>query len=99
MPNNPIGPRPGGTASKLNVSATTVVRAAGGGTLYRVSVTTAGSGAGAVYDNNATGTGNTAANKIGTIPNAVGIYNFTWPVKNGITYVPGSGQVVSISYA
>ena len=99
MPNNPLIPRPGGSESSLNVSATTVIRSTGGGTLYRVSVTTAGSGAGAVYDNNSTSSGNTAANKIGVVPNTVGVYNFTWPVNTGITYVPGSGQVVSVSYA
>ena len=102
MPQYPLGPRPGGTFSALNVSATTnllgqttVVPT----TLYRVSVTTAGSGAGAVYDNDSTSTGNTAANLIASIPNTVGVYEFIFPVKTGIVYVPGSGQVASISFS
>lgn len=98
MPNNPLGPRPGGNASVLNISAANRVKNAAG-ILYRVCVTTAGSGAGSVYDNNSTSTGNTAAHKIGVVPNAVGVYNFTWPCNTGIVFVPGSGQVASISFA
>ncbi len=102
MPNNPLGPRPGGTFSALNVSATTNILGPQSQvpmTLYRVSVTTAGSGAGAVNDNNSTSSGNTAANEIGVIPNTVGVYEFIWPVKTGIVFVPGSGQIASISFA
>jgi len=98
MPQNPITPRPGGSSSLLNVSATTVVKTTGG-TLYRVSVTTAGSTVGNVYDNNATGSGNTAANLIGVVPNTVGVYLFEFPCFTGITYVPGTGQVASFSFS
>ncbi|MBR8141215.1 hypothetical protein KDW46_02430 [Burkholderia vietnamiensis] len=97
MPQNPIVPRPGGALSALNISAADVVKAAPG-TLWRVSVTTAGSAAGAAYDASAT-SGNTAANLIAAIPNTVGIYYLEWPCANGILIVPGTGQVVSVSYA
>lgn len=97
MPAYPIGPRPGGTASKLNVSATTVIKATPG-TLFRVNVVTAGA-VGAVYDNNSTSTGNTAANLIAEIPAVVGTYKFVWPAFVGITYVPGAAQVAAFSYS
>lgn len=87
----------GGQKSVLNVSAITVIKSTAG-KLAKVSVITAGA-AGAVYDNNSTSTGNTAANQIGVIPATVGVYTFDWPTVNGITYVPGTSQVVSISYS
>ena len=97
MPTNPLGPRPGGTASKLNVSATTVIKASPG-TLFRVNVVTAGA-TGAVYDNASTSTGNTAANLIAEIPAVVGSYEFTWPAFTGITYVPGAAQVAAFAFS
>ncbi|CAM2168026.1 conserved hypothetical protein [Burkholderia latens] len=97
MPQNPIVPRPGGSLSALDVSASTVVKTSPG-TLYRVSVTTAGSAAGAAYDAAATN-GNVATNLIAAIPNTVGVYLLEWPCANGILIVPGTGQVVSVSYA
>jgi hypothetical protein len=80
-----------------NISASTVVKAAAG-RLVTVSVVTAGSAAGAVHDCAATGSA-AASNKIGTIPNTVGIYKFDWPCSIGITYILGTGQVVAISYS
>jgi hypothetical protein len=93
---NPLGPRPGGNASALDLSSTTVVKSSPG-TLYRVSVTTAGA-AGAVYDY-ASSSGYGAANLIGTVPATVGVYEFEWPCAVGIVYVPGSAQVASISFS
>jgi hypothetical protein len=87
----------GGTTTANNVAATTVIKATGG-RLHKVNVTTAGA-AGAIYDNNATGTGNTAANLIAVIPATVGIYTLDWPCVTGITYVPGASQVVSVSFS
>jgi hypothetical protein len=65
--------------------------------LFRVSVTTAGA-AGATYDSNST-SGNTAANQIAVIPAVVGVYDFEWPCKIGITYIPGAAQVASFSFS
>lgn len=97
MPQNPIVPAPGGNASRLNVTAATVVKATPG-TVFTVSVTTAGSAAGAVYDAAAT-SGNTAANLVATLPNTVGVYSLTFPCSKGILVVPGTAQVVSVAYA
>jgi hypothetical protein len=86
----------GGSLSRLNMSASAVVKATPG-VVVRVSVTTAGSAPGSVYDTTSTGTA-AAANLIGSIPNTVGIYYFDWPTANGIVVAPGTGQVVSVSY-
>ena len=97
MPQNPLVPRYGGNASKLNITASTVVKATPG-TLFRVNVTTAGSAAGAVYDASTTG-GNTAANLIAELPNTVGTYELEWPCAAGILVVPGTSQVISVAFA
>ena len=93
---NPLVPRYGGNASKLNITAATVVKPTPG-TLFRFSVTTAGA-AGAVYDANTTG-GNIAANLIATLPATVGVYELEWPCSNGILVSPGAAQVVSVAFA
>lgn len=91
-----MGPYPGGNRSVLNITAATVVKATSG-VLVTVSVFVAGSAAGAAYDL-ATNTP-AAANEIGVIPNAVGLYEFQWPCSTGILIVPGTGQSVSVSYS
>lgn len=96
MPQNPIVPRPGGSQSRLDITAATVVKATPG-TLYTISVTTPGV-VGAAYDAD-TVAGNTAANLIAVIPAAEGQQVLTWPCSKGILIVPGAGQVVSISFA
>jgi len=96
MAQYPIVPRPGGSRSVLNITAATVVKATPG-TLYRVSVTTAGSAAGSAYDAATTG-GNVAANLIADIPNTVGAVELVWPCANGILIVPGTAQVLSVSF-
>lgn len=97
MPQNPIVPRPGGNASRLNITEATVVKALPG-TCFTVSVTTAGSAAGAVYDAATTG-GDTAANLLASLPNEVGVYSLSFPCANGILVVPGTAQVVSVAFA
>jgi len=82
--------------SFLGMSASTVISTAGG-RVYSINVTTAGTTSGAIYDNNTT-TGIGASNLIAVIPNSVGEININWPFFNGLVYVPGSGQVASISY-
>lgn len=94
---NSLGAASGGSKSALNVSAATVVKASAG-RVVRVSVITAGSTAGTVNDIAATGSA-AAANQIGTLPNTVGTYLFDWPCETGITIVPGTSQVVSVSYS
>jgi len=84
-----------GLINKSAISSATVVKS-GTGRLAVVSVTTAGSAAGAIYD----GTSATStSNIILTIPNTVGAAFVNIPVSNGIVVAPGSGQVVTVSYS
>lgn len=85
-----------GISSSLNVTATTVIKAAPG-RVAKVSVTVAGSAPGNLYDKvNATGL--SAATLVYVIPNTVGIYTIDWPCAAGIVVAPGAGQTVAISY-
>lgn len=95
MPQNPLVPRYGGASNALNLTATTVVKAAPG-TVFRVIVNTAPSAAGGVYDANAA-SGNTAENLIASLSTA-GVVDLTFPCKTGILVAPGTGGVVSVSY-
>ena len=97
MAQYPIVPRPGGSASVLNITAATVVKAAPG-TIYTVVVNTAGSGAGSVHDVLTTG-GAAAANLVFGIPNVVGVYSLTFPCAVGIVVTPGTAQVLSVAFA
>ena len=80
----------------LNISAAAVVKAAPG-LIGRVNVITAGSAAGTVNDCLTTGAAATA-NAVATIPNTVGSYPIEMYTSTGIVVVPGSGQVLTISY-
>ena len=97
MPQNPLFPRFGGNASVLNITAATVVKAFPG-TLWSVSVTTAGSTAGSVHDCTTTGAA-AASNLTYTIPDVVGTYALYFPHAAGIVVTPGTGQVLSVAFA
>lgn len=92
-----------GRCATLNITAAAVVAqvqsdfAPGQCRIVRVQVLVAGSAAGAVYDGNST-SGNTVANQVGVIPNAVGTYLIDMPCLKGIVVVPGTGQTVAVSY-
>ncbi len=90
------GPTPWGTFTALNIAAATVVKN-GRGVLVRVQVLVAGTTAGAAYDTNAT-TLASSANQIGAIPEAIGTYDLGMPCKTGIVIVPGTSQVIAVSY-
>ncbi|SAK53552.1 hypothetical protein AWB78_01337 [Caballeronia calidae] len=98
MPQYPLVPQPGGTQSTLNITAATVIKALPG-RVYTVSVLVAGSAAGAVYDSTST-SGNTAADQIASLPNAVAFINTNaWPCANGIVVAPGTGQTVAVAWS
>lgn len=77
------------------ISTTTLVQNIGG-RLARVSITTAGSTDGTIYDSSSA---TVTTRPIYTIPNTIGIVEVNLPVVNGILVVPGSGQVVTVSYS
>lgn len=95
MPQTPYVPRP--TNPSYNLSVATVVKASAG-TLWRINVVTAGSTSGTANDCTTTGAA-AAGNLICEIPNTVGTIELQWPAATGIVIVPGTGQVVSVSYA
>lgn len=86
----------GGLTPALNISAATVIKAVAG-RLCRLSVITAGSTAGSVYDYNSTSS-IPAGSLIASIPAATGMTQLDFPCSVGITVVPGTGQVLAVTY-
>lgn len=84
-----------GTSSRAAINASTLVSSVPG-RLVRVSITTAGSSTGTIYDSSSTGT---LTKPIWAIPNTIGIVDVSIPVGIGIVVVPGTGQVVTVTYS
>lgn len=84
-----------GAKNAAEISTATLV-STGPGRIATVSVTTAGSAAGAIYDAAASAA---TTNKLYTIPDVVGVYPLNLPTSYGIVVAPGSGQVVTIGYS
>jgi len=95
MSATPLVP-PRGIRSFAQFSIPTVVKAEPA-TIWRVTVTAAGSAPGAVYNADALD-GAAAENQVAVIPNAIGDYLIGWPCSLGIVVDPGEGQLVSVSY-
>lgn len=85
-----------GLTSTTNISAATVVKAVPG-RIVRVSVITAGSSPGGVHNTTTTG-GASTANQVFVIPNAVGVHTLHWPMSSGVVVVPGTGQLVAVTF-
>jgi hypothetical protein len=84
-----------GASSLSAISTTTLVKNTGGRVAV-VSITTAGSATGSIYDSNSISSLN---NKIYVIPNTVGVVTVNLPTNYGIVVAPGTGQVLTISYS
>ena len=99
MPQGPIAvlqtPPLYGTATTLYVTGTQVIKATPG-IVCKVNVIVAGA-AGGIYDC-ATTAAIATANEIASVPATAGPLSIEFPCLVGITYKPGSGQVISISY-
>lgn len=87
-----------GDQTALSVSAPTLLKS-GKGRLGVVSLSSWGSSAGVLYDAASVGAAS-AANQIGYVLNtsAQATIEYNFPFFNGLVFVPGTGQVVSISY-
>lgn len=84
-----------GALSTPAFNIATVVKASGG-RIVTISVLTAGTTQGAVYD----GATLAATTKpLIPIPNVVGAYRVGWPTSYGILVIPGAGQTVAASYS
>jgi len=84
-----------GNSTFASISVTTLVSSQPG-RIARVSITTAGTTTGNIYDANATGV---TTKPIFTIPNTIGIIEVNLPVSSGVVVTPGTGQVVTVSYS
>jgi hypothetical protein len=84
-----------GARIQQNITTTTVVSSSAG-RVASISVTTAGTSDGVIYDAAETGT---TTRPIYHIDNVVGAVFVNLPVVYGIVVVPGSGQHVSVSYS
>jgi len=84
-----------GVQNSSNISTTTLVKGSAG-RLATVVVTTAGSATGTVYDS---ANASSVSRKLYIIPNTVGVYVVNMPANYGIVVVPGTGQVVTVSYS
>ena len=89
-----------GSQAALNVNGGASQLDTGPGHIARVSVITAGTTAGAIYDSAST-SGNTATNQIAVIPanQAAGsIITVDFPYTAGLVVAPGSGGVLAITF-
>lgn len=84
-----------GALTVTNLTTATVVRK-GAGRMCTISIITAGSASGTIYDANSTAI--TTA-PIFTIPMTAAVIVINLPVTNGIVVSPGTGQVVTVSYS
>jgi hypothetical protein len=84
-----------GITNSPNISVATVVKASSGRTAL-VSVLSAGTTQGTIYD--ATSTADTSKPLI-PIPNYVGVFEAKFPALFGIVVSPGTGQLISVSYS
>jgi hypothetical protein len=84
-----------GAQNVPQISTTTQVRT-GAGRLAMVSITSPGTTNGTIYDSSST---SSLTVPIYTIPTTIGIMFVNMPVSFGIVVVPGSGQVVTVSYS
>jgi hypothetical protein len=84
-----------GARVQQNITATAIVNNAAG-RLAVISVTTAGTATGVIYDADTTGI---TTRPIYIIPNTVGVVFVNLPVVYGIVVVPGTSQAVTVSYS
>jgi hypothetical protein len=84
-----------GLTIATNISAPTLIKGQIG-RLVNVSVTHVGSTTGEVYDSSQVGS---MGRPLYIIPEAVGLYQVNLPASFGLLVVPGTGQVVAVSYS
>jgi len=84
-----------GAQNTSAISTTTLIKASAG-RACSVSVTTAGSSTGALYDSSLA---TSLVHEIYVIPAAVGVYVVNIPTNYGLLVVPGSGQVLTVTWS
>ena len=94
MPQTPYFTPAGGSLNQLVLSTATVLKTTPG-QVCTVSVITSGSTSGSIHDCTTSGSA-TSGNVM--MPVTSGTNYVPFKASQGIVYIPGSGQVVSISY-
>ena len=84
-----------GVSTLENISAATLIKTSAGRVCV-LSITTAGTTVGAIYDSSQVAS---LTNKLYVIPNTVGIVAINLVTDYGILVVPGSGQIVAVSWS
>lgn len=84
-----------GLGSVANISAATLVKPSGG-RVCTVSITSAGTTVGAIYDTNQVAA---TTPPVYAIPNTIGVHFVNLPTSYGIVVAPGTGQVVTVSWS
>lgn len=89
-----------GTNTSASITGATVI-IAGAGRLVNVSVVTAGSAAGVIYNASSYDPLNPPANtfKLTSIGTTAGVVPLNLVFTNGLVVVPGTGQLVNITYS
>jgi hypothetical protein len=90
------GPQVGAFKTLPNITSPQILKNAPG-SVIGISVITAGSTAGGLYDTPALA-GAVAGNQIWVIPMTAGYYELEWPCQQGIVIVPGTGQVLAAKW-
>jgi hypothetical protein len=85
-----------GQKNTLNLSTTTLVKT-GSGRIATLSITTAGTASGGLFDA-ATVDAATSANLLVVVPDAIGVFAVNMTYQNGLVYIPGTGQTAAICY-
>lgn len=94
MPQYPYSLPAGGTLNQLVISTNTVVKGSPG-QVCSVSIITSGSTSGAIHDCTTSGAA-TSGNVM--MPLTSGTFYAPFKASKGITVIPGTGQVLSVSY-
>ena len=84
-----------GATNTAGIASSTVVKQSAG-RLCSISVTTAGSAPGVAYDAASAGL---TTRPLCAIPNTVGVFVINLPTNYGLVIVPGTGQVVTVSWS
>ena len=85
-----------GASNTKNLSSALLIKT-GTGRIATVSVTTAGTAVGGLYDS-ATQGGATSATLLVVVPMEVGVFPINMTYQDGLVYVPGLGQSAAIGY-
>lgn len=82
--------------SNLSDIATETIVKASPGRVATVSITTAGSAPGYIYDSTVV---TASARKLYTIPSTLGVVHVNLPANYGIVAAPGTGQVICVGFS